>query len=79
MLMLMQTPPKLVYDDSGHLVEVIVSAEDYLAFLRQLVEEADWELLPLHLQDAIDRLLIDEVRAEKAEAIELSLILDEEL
>ncbi len=79
MVMLMQTPPKLVYDDSGHLIEVIVSAEDYLAFLRQLLEEMDWESLPPHLQDAVDRLLIDEVRGEKAEAIELSLLLDEEL
>lgn len=72
MVMLMQTPPKLVYDDSGHLIEVIVSAEDYLAFLRQLLEEMDWESLPPHLQDAVDRLLIDEVRGEKAEAIELA-------
>lgn len=79
MIMLMQTPPKLVYDDTGHLVEVIVSAKDYLSFLRQLLAEADWELLPPHLQDAVDRLLIDEVRAEKAEAVELSLILDEDL
>jgi hypothetical protein len=77
MIMLMQTPPKLVYNDMGHLVEVIVSAEDYLAFLRQLLEEADWESLPPHLQDAVDRLLIDEVRTEKSKAVELSLVLSE--
>ncbi|VAW40535.1 hypothetical protein MNBD_CHLOROFLEXI01-2349 [hydrothermal vent metagenome] len=73
-MVLMESPPKLVYDDSGHLVEVILLAEDYMAYLRNLAAEADWETLPPHLQDAIDRLLIDDVRSEKEDAIDLETL-----
>ena len=68
-------PPKLVYDESGRLVEVILSAEDYMAYLRSLATEEDWETLPEHLQDAVDRLLIDEVRYEKETALDLETVL----
>jgi hypothetical protein len=74
-MVLFRHPPKLVYDDSGHLIEVILDAEDFLAYLRSLAAEADWETLPEHLQDAIDRILIDEVRSERAEALDLDTIL----
>ena len=70
-----QHPPKLVYDDTGRLVEVILSAEDFIDYLRSLAAESDWETLPKHLQDAIDRMLIDEVRAEKETALDLEAIL----
>lgn len=70
-----QAPPKLVYDATGQLVEVIVSADDFRAFVRTLAKDADWEALPLHLQDAFDRLLIDEVRAEKPTALDLEGLL----
>jgi hypothetical protein len=70
------TPPKMVYDDTGQLVEVILSAQEYLHFLHFLTKEADWETLPPHFQDAIDQLLIDEVRAEKETAVSLESILD---
>ncbi|MFQ5631314.1 MAG: hypothetical protein ACE5I1_21285 [bacterium] len=53
---------KLVYDDSGRLIEVILSANDFLTYLRSLANETDWESLPDYLQDAVDRMLIDEVR-----------------
>lgn len=78
-MVFMENPPKLVYDDDGHLVEVILSADDYLTYLRTLAAEADWETLPSHLQDAIDRLLIDEVRSEKEEAVDLETLLADSL
>ena len=68
-------PPKLVYDDSGRLVEVILSAEDYIAYLRSLAADEDWDTLPDHLQDAVDRLLIDNVRDEKEIAFDLETVL----
>ncbi len=61
-MVIMANPPKLVYNDEGRLIEVILSAEDYLAYLRGVMAEEDWETLPPHLQDAIDLMLIDEVR-----------------
>ncbi len=70
-----EKPPKMVYDDAGHLVEVILTAEDYMAYLRTVAAEADWDKLPAHLQDAIDRLLIDEVRPEKEAVFDLGEIL----
>jgi hypothetical protein len=69
------TPPKMVYDDTGQLVEVILSAREYLHYLHFLTKEADWETLPPHLQDAIDELLIGEVRDEKETAVPLEAIL----
>jgi hypothetical protein len=57
-------PPKLVYDETGQPIEVIVPYEDYKTFLRMLAESADWEALPPHLQDAIDLMLIEEAKAE---------------
>lgn len=75
--MLMTTPPKLVYNDAGQLVEVILTAADFRAYLRILADEVDWVSLPVHLQDAVDRLLIDEVRLEKDEAVSLEDLLAE--
>ncbi|MFQ5629628.1 MAG: hypothetical protein ACE5I1_12765 [bacterium] len=72
-----QSPPKMVYDDTGQLVEVILSAKDFLAYLRTLIKEADWESLPEYLQDAVDRLLIDDVRKEKADAVGFEQVLKE--
>lgn len=74
-MVLMANPPKLVYDDEGRLIEVILSAEDYLAYLRGVAAEEDWELLPPHLQDAIDRMLIDEVRRAGEETVDLNALL----
>lgn len=75
---LMENPPKLVYDSAGHLIEVIFSADDYRAYLRDLVQDSDWETLPAHLQDAIDQLMIEEVRNEKEDAVDLDSILSNE-
>lgn len=66
---MIQAPPKMVYDSGGDLVEVILSAEDFRTYLRTLNAEADWNVLPRYLQDAIDRLLIDEVRGEKPQSL----------
>lgn len=74
-MVLIQHPFKMVYDEAGRLVEVIVSAEDFLAYLRSVQAENDWETLPGHVQDAIDRILIDEVRAEKETALDLDAVL----
>ncbi len=78
-MVLITNPPKMVYDDSGQLVEVILSADDYRAYLRDLASESDWEALPEFLQDAIDRMLIDEVRHEKELAVDLEDVLADEL
>lgn len=75
--MLITTPPKLVYNDAGQLVEVILTAADFRAYLQTVVDEVDWASLPAHLQDAIDQLLIDEVRLEKDEAVSLEDLLAE--
>ena len=56
--------PRFVQNDRGEVVEVILSLEDYKAFLHVLAIYADWETLPPYLQDAIDRLLIEEAKAE---------------
>lgn len=72
---LIQAPPKMVYDNGGDLVEVILSADDFRTYLRTLMAQADWETLPHHLQDAIARLLIDEVRNEKPQALALETVL----
>lgn len=74
-MVLIQAPPKMVYDGVGNLVEVILSADDFRSYLRSLAAEADWDTLPAHLQDAIDDLLIDEVRPEKSEAVDLGTVL----
>lgn len=74
-MVLMANPPKLVYDDEGRLIEVILSAEDYLTYLRGVTTEEDWESLPPHLQDAIDRMLIDEVRSTNEETFDLEALL----
>ncbi len=74
-MLVISNPPKLVYDESGHLIEVILSANDYRAYLQTVVAESDWESLPVYLQDAIDQMLIDEVRAEKASAVDFDAIL----
>ena len=74
-MVLIANPPKLVYDNEGRLIEVILSAEDYLAYLRGVATEEDWESLPPHLQDAIDRMLIDEVRSANEETIDLEALL----
>ena len=76
-MILIEHPPKMVYDDAGRLIEVILSAEDFRAYLRSLLNEADWETLPKYLQDAIDLLLIDEVRHEKETARDLKAVLAE--
>ncbi len=69
-----QAPPKMVYNSGGDLVEVILSADDFRTYLRTLNAETDWQSLPPHLQDAIDRLLIDEVRTEKERALALETV-----
>jgi hypothetical protein len=45
------------------------------ALARGLVGEVDWETLPPHRQDAIDRLLIDEVRSAGEETFDLADLL----
>ena len=74
-MVLMANPPKFVYDDEGRLIEVIISAEDYLAYLRGVAAEEDWESLPPHLQDVIDRVLIDDILLADEETSELDVLL----
>ena len=56
-------------------LRLFLSAEDFRVYLRSLLNEADWETLPKYLQDAIDLLLIDEVRDEKDNARDLKAVL----
>jgi hypothetical protein len=60
-------PPKTVYNDRGEAVEVILSYDDYKTFLRFLADYVDWELLPPHLQDAVDHLLAEEARERQGD------------
>jgi hypothetical protein len=64
-------PPKMVYDQQGEMVEVILSYQDYRTFLRALAAYADWEELPPYLQDAVDCMLADEAWEEEGESIPL--------
>lgn len=73
-MLLMSNPPKLVYDESGQLIEVILSARDYRTYLQTVTAESDWESLPVYLQDAIDQMLIDEVRAEKHAVVDFDVV-----
>ncbi len=74
-MVLLQDPPKMVYDESGDLVEVVLSASDFRSYLRALTAESDWNALPGFLQDAVDAMLIDEVRDEKDAALDFDAIL----
>lgn len=76
-MLFIEHPPKLVYDDSGRLIEVILSAEDYLVYLRTVAAEVDWEMMPAHLQDAVDQLMIEAVRSEKETAFDLDSVLSD--
>ena len=66
-----RVPPKIVHNDLGEKVEVILSYDDYITFLRFLADYMDWELLPGFLQDAVDHMLAEEARAEPGEHISL--------
>lgn len=74
-MVLNKEPPKFIYDDNGHLVKVILTAEDFVAYLHVVAAEEDWETLPEYLQNAVDRMLIDEVRTEKDTALDLETVL----
>lgn len=65
----LSSPPRLVSDANGQVVEVILDYADFKHFLRVLARHADWEMLPPYLQDAIDNLLADEALAEEGAAI----------
>ena len=73
----LSTPPRLVSDQSGNVVEVILDYRDYKQYLRVLAQHADWEALPPYLQDAIDNFLADDALAEEGEAIPLRQALAE--
>ncbi len=60
-------PPKMVQNDRGEIVEVILSYADYKAFLHFLAEYVDWESLPSYLQDAVDHLLAEEAKIEQGD------------
>jgi len=74
-MMMIEHPPKMVYNESGELVEVILSAADFRSYLLSLLGEKDWANLLKHLQDAVDLLLIDEVRRQKEAARPLDKVL----
>jgi hypothetical protein len=57
-------PPRIVQDEHGEVVGVVLSQSDYRLFLRVLASYADWDTLPPYLQDAIDNMLADEALAE---------------
>lgn len=70
-------PPKLVFDEHGTFVEVILTAADFRTYLQTVLDDTPWDELPEHLQDAIDRLMIDDVRAERAQSISLEAVFDD--
>jgi hypothetical protein len=42
----LSTPPRLVSDEKGRTVEVILDYEEYRSLLRLVARHADWETLP---------------------------------
>ena len=76
--MTLVNPPKMVFDDRGSLIEVILSAEDFRTYLRAAVADTPWDELSPAWQDALDRLLIDDVAAERDSAVDLDTILADE-
>ena len=74
-ILVLTHPPKMTNDSNGQLIEVVLSADDFMTYLRSLTQDADWDTLPNYLQAAIDRVLIDEVRIEKDTARDLEDIL----
>lgn len=69
--------PKWVYDDSGEVIEVILGYDDFKTLLQKVARETDWETLPLHLQDAVDAMLMDEANEENSETRPLRDLLRE--
>ncbi len=63
--------PKMVHNDRGETVEVLLSYDMYQAFLRILADYVDWEMLPPYLQDEVDGMLADEAKREPGESIPL--------
>lgn len=76
-MVIFRHPPKFVHDDNGQLIEVILAAEDFIAYLRYLEAETDWETLPEHLQDLIDGMIIDEILSERVDPLDLDESLEE--
>ena len=68
----------MVYGSEGQPVEVILSIDDYRAYLRDLARNYDWELLPEHLQDAVDKMLMDESRENDEELIPFEQVMSGE-
>lgn len=73
--MILVHPSKMVFDEHGALIEVIVSAEDFRSYVRSVVADTAWDELPEPWQDALDRLLIDDVASERGDAVDLSDVL----
>ena len=71
-------PPRTIYYENGAWTGVILSVPDFQAFLRLLIEHADWENLPVYLQDAVDNMLADEAEAEEGASISLDKLLMEQ-
>lgn len=69
--------PKWVYDDSGEVIEVILGYDDFKTLLQKVARETDWETLPLHLQDAVDAMLMEEANEENSETRPLRDLLRE--
>ena len=70
-------PPRMIHDEKGKIIGAILAYSDYRTFLRVIAQHADWEKLPLYLQDAIDNMLADEAEAENGVARPLRELLVE--
>jgi hypothetical protein len=68
-------PPKMVFNEHGQLVEVIMVVDDFREYMRVMVGDTPWEDLPEPWQDAIDQLLIEDVASERPAAVDLDDVL----
>ena len=68
-------PPRLIYDEQGQVIGVILAYGDYQTYLRILARYADWESLPGYLQDAVDNMLADEALQESGPSTSLEELL----
>ncbi len=69
--------PRLIQNECGETIGVILAYADYQRFLHLLVAHEDWEELPSHLQDAVDNMLADEALAEGGQPRPLREVLEE--
>ena len=61
----------------NHCVGNVIGYDDFKTLLQKIARETDWETLSLHLQDAVDALLMEESNEENSKTRPLRDLLRE--